>query len=68
MKKRKCARFGLKTWKLVLAFGLEICFDLKVYVGLKTLEDLNYEALHLEMTLEACSTHGGLLYLEVTFG
>ena len=41
-------------------------FDLKVCVGLKILEDLDYEALHLEMTLEACSTLGGLLHLEVT--
>ena len=45
-----------------------LALDLKVYVGLKTLEDLDYEALHLEMTLEACSTHGSLLHLEVTFG
>ena len=50
-------------WRRRSALGL----DLELYVGLKTLEDLDYEALHLEMTLDACTTHGDLLYLEVTF-
>ena len=57
-----CTRFA-KVWLGVVKGALG--FDLKICVGLKTLEDLDYEALHLEMTYEACSTPGGLLHLEV---